>query len=44
MFGDDGPEVIQGLAVAFDMGMTKKDLDRTLGIHPTTAEEWVTLR
>lgn len=44
MFGDDSPEVIQGLAVAFDMGMTKKDLDRTLGIHPTTAEEWVTMR
>lgn len=44
MFGDDAPEVIQGLAVAFDMGLTKKQLDQTLGIHPTTAEEWVTLK
>lgn len=44
MFGDEAPETIQGLAVAFDMGVTKSDLDQTLGIHPTVGEEWVTLK
>lgn len=44
MIGEDAPEIIQGLAVAFDMGVTKAQLDQTLGIHPTVGEEWVTLR
>ena len=44
MFGDEAPEIIQGLAVAFDMGVTKAQLDQTLGIHPTVGEEWVTLK
>jgi len=44
MLGADSPEIIQGLSVAFDMGMTKQNLDDTLGVHPTVAEEWVTLK
>ena len=44
MFGDEAPEIIQGLAVAFDMGVTKAQLDQTLGVHPTVGEEWVTLK
>ena len=38
------PEIIQGIAVAVVMGATKADFDRTIGIHPTAAEEFVTLR
>lgn len=37
-------EIIQGFAVAVKMGATKKDLDNTVAIHPTAAEELVTLR
>ncbi len=37
-------EMIQGFAVALRMGATKADLDRTVAIHPTAAEELVTLR
>ncbi len=44
MVGPDAPEIIQGLAVAMSAGATKADFDRTLGIHPTQAEEFVTLR
>ncbi len=44
MLGDDAPEIMQGLAVAMVMGATKADFDRTIGIHPTAAEEFVTLR
>jgi glutathione reductase (NADPH) len=44
MLGDDAPEMMQGLAVAINAGATKADFDRTIGIHPTAAEEWVTLR
>ncbi|HTW26269.1 MAG TPA: glutathione-disulfide reductase [Acetobacteraceae bacterium] len=44
MFGDDAPEIMQGLAVGMTAGMTKADLDQTIGIHPTAAEEFVTLR
>jgi glutathione reductase (NADPH) len=35
---------MQGLAVAMQAGATKADFDRTIGIHPTAAEEFVTLR
>jgi glutathione reductase (NADPH) len=35
---------MQGLAIAIVMGATKADFDRTIGIHPTAAEEFVTLR
>ena len=44
IFGDDAPEMMQGIAVAVAMGATKADFDRTIGIHPTSAEEFVTLR
>src|SRR5262249_38307813 len=37
-------ELIQGFAVALRMGAKKEDLDRTIAIHPTAAEELVTLR
>ncbi|MDE2201001.1 MAG: glutathione-disulfide reductase [Rhodospirillales bacterium] len=44
MLGEDAPEIIQGLSVAINAGATKADFDRTVGIHPTAAEEFVTLR
>ncbi len=44
MVGDGAGEIIQGLAVALNCGATKAQFDATLGIHPTTAEEFVTLR
>ncbi|MEJ1978968.1 MAG: glutathione-disulfide reductase [Acetobacteraceae bacterium] len=44
MLGDDAAEMMQGIAVAINAGATKQDFDRTVGIHPTAAEEWVTLR
>ena len=44
MVGDDAPEIIQGLAVALKCGATKRDFDATIGIHPTAAEEFVTMR
>jgi glutathione reductase (NADPH) len=42
--GPDAPEIVQGFAVAVRAGLTKADFDRTIGIHPTSAEELVTLR
>jgi glutathione reductase (NADPH) len=44
MLGEDAPEIIQGLSIAINCGATKADFDRTVGIHPTAAEEFVTLR
>ena len=44
MLGEDAPEIIQGLAIALVMGATKSDFDRTIGVHPTAAEEFVTMR
>ncbi len=44
MLGEDSPEIMQGLAIALVMGATKADFDRTIGIHPTAAEEFVTMR
>ncbi len=44
MLGDDAPEMMQGIAVAMTAGVTKDDFDRTIGVHPSAAEEWVTLR
>ena len=44
MVGQDAPEIVQGFAVAVKMGATKADFDATIGIHPTAAEEFVTLR
>jgi glutathione reductase (NADPH) len=44
MVGTDASEICQGLAIAMKMGATKADFDRTIGIHPTAAEEFVTMR
>jgi glutathione reductase (NADPH) len=44
MVGADAPEIIQGLAIALKCGATKRQFDQTIGIHPTAAEEFVTLR
>ncbi len=44
MAGSDAPEIIQGMAVAIRAGATKAVFDSTIGIHPTAAEEFVTLR
>jgi glutathione reductase (NADPH) len=42
--GMDAPEIVQGFAVAIKSGLTKEQFDRTTGIHPTAAEELVTMR
>jgi glutathione reductase (NADPH) len=44
MVGPDAGEVMQGLAIALKAGATKRVFDETIGIHPTTAEEFVTMR
>ena len=43
MVGDDAAEIIQGLAVAITAGATKADFDATVALHPTAAEEFVTM-
>lgn len=44
MVGDEAGEIIQGFSVAMNCGLTKTQLDQTIGIHPTAAEELVTMR
>jgi glutathione reductase (NADPH) len=44
MVGPDAPEIIQGIAIAVKAGLTKEQFDATVAIHPTAAEEFVTLR
>ena len=44
MAGDEAPEIMQGMAVALKAGALKSDFDKTVGIHPTSAEEFVTMR
>jgi glutathione reductase (NADPH) len=44
MVGPEAGEIIQGIAVAMKCGATKADFDATVGIHPTAAEEFVTMR
>ena len=44
MMGADAPEIIQGIAIAMKCGATKAQFDSTIGIHPTAAEEFVTMR
>jgi glutathione reductase (NADPH) len=44
MVGPDAGEITQGLAVALVAGATKTQFDATVGIHPTAAEEFVTMR
>ena len=43
MVGADAPEIIQGFAVALKCGATKEQFDATMAIHPTAAEEFVTM-
>ena len=42
--GPEAGEIVQGFAVALTAGVTKSQLDATVGIHPTAAEELVTMR
>lgn len=42
--GPNAGEIMQGFGVAMKMGLTKRQLDSTVGIHPTSAEELVTMR
>ena len=44
MLGPDAGEIIQGIAIAVKLGATKAQFDATIGIHPTAAEEFVTMR
>ncbi|MBJ7379461.1 MAG: glutathione-disulfide reductase [Polynucleobacter sp.] len=44
MIGEEAPEIIQALSIAIQMGATKSDFDSTIAIHPTIAEEFVTMR
>lgn len=44
MLGEHAGEIIQGIGIAIKAGATKADFDRTIGIHPTAAEEFVTMR
>jgi glutathione reductase (NADPH) len=44
MAGPEAGEIIQGIAIAIKMGATKAQFDATIGIHPTAAEEFVTMR
>ena len=44
VLGSGADEMLQGFAVALRMGATKRDFDDTVAIHPTSAEELVTMR
>ena len=44
MVGDSAAEIIQGVAIAVKMGATKADFDATVAVHPSSAEEFVTMR
>lgn len=44
MVGKDAAEIIQSVAIAINMGATKQDFDNTMALHPSTAEEFVTMR
>jgi glutathione reductase (NADPH) len=44
MIGPDAGEIIQGIGIAVKLGATKAQFDATIGIHPTAAEEFVTMR
>ncbi|MBE9107357.1 glutathione-disulfide reductase, partial [Nostoc cf. edaphicum LEGE 07299] len=43
MVGEHAADIIQSLGVAIRKGITKEDLDKTIGIHPTTGEEFLSL-
>ena len=44
MVGPDAPEIIQGIGIAVKAGLTKEQFDATVAVHPTAAEEFVTLQ
>ncbi|MNP22516.1 Glutathione reductase [compost metagenome] len=44
MVGPDAGEIVQGLGIALKAGATKQQFDETIGVHPTAAEEFVTMR
>ena len=44
MLGEGAGEIIQGIAIAVKAGLTKEQFNATIGVHPTTAEEFVTMR
>ena len=44
MVGIDAGEILQGVGIALKAGATKQHFDATIGIHPTAAEEFVTMR
>ena len=44
IIGDNADEMLQGFAVAVKMGATKADFDNTIAIHPSSAEELVTMK
>ncbi|MBL9036429.1 MAG: FAD-dependent oxidoreductase, partial [Rhodospirillaceae bacterium] len=44
MVGPDAPEIIQTLAIAVKLKATKQQIDQTIAVHPTAAEEFVTMR
>jgi len=44
MVGSDAAEIMQGIAIAIKAGATKADFDATVGIHPSSAEEFCTMR
>lgn len=44
MVGPDAPEIMQGMAIALNLQATKASFDATVGLHPTSAEEFVTMR
>ena len=44
ILGHDAGEMIQAVAIAVTMGATKADFDRTIAVHPSAAEELVTMR
>lgn len=44
MLGTDAPEIAQGLAITLSAGATKSDFNRTMALHPTSAEEFVLMR
>jgi glutathione reductase (NADPH) len=43
MFGEAASEIIQMVAVSLNAGITKKDFDTTMALHPTISEEFVTM-
>jgi glutathione reductase (NADPH) len=44
VLGPDAGEIVQMAAIAMQMGATKADFDRTMALHPSAAEEFVTMR